>query len=80
MINIVENIGGNISDVGISNSLASVLELPVMFLFIKILNKRDIPTVFILWGAYARSKKDLIIESFIYTPYSHKERYFYGIT
>lgn len=39
MINIIENIGGNIANVGISNSIASVLELPVMFLFIKILDK-----------------------------------------
>ena len=48
MINIIENIGGNISDVGISNSLASILELPVMFLFIKILNKISAKNLIIL--------------------------------
>ena len=48
LINIIENIGGNISNVGISNSLASVLELPVMFLFIKILNKVSAKNLIIL--------------------------------
>ena len=39
MINIIDNVGGNISNVGVSNSIAAFLEIPVMFLFIKILNK-----------------------------------------
>ncbi len=50
---------------------------------IKILNKRDIPTVFILWGAYARSKKDLItnpkhlvIESAHPSPFSARNGFF----
>lgn len=50
---------------------------------IKILNKRDTPTVFILWGAYARSKKDLItnpkhlvIESAHPSPFSARNGFF----
>ena len=50
---------------------------------IKILNERDIPTVFILWGAYARSKKDLItnpkhlvIESAHPSPFSARNGFF----
>ena len=39
LINIMENIGGNISNVGVSNSIAAILELPVLFFFVKILNK-----------------------------------------
>ena len=39
MINILENVGGNISNLGISNSIAAILELPVLFLFVKILNR-----------------------------------------
>ena len=48
MINIIENVGGNISNVGISNSLAAVLELPVMFIFIKILDKADAKKLIII--------------------------------
>lgn len=48
MINIIENVGGNISNVGISNSLAAVLELPVMFFFIKILDKADAKKLIII--------------------------------
>jgi len=50
---------------------------------IKILNKRDTPTVFILWGAYARSKRDLItnskhlvIESAHPSPFSARNGFF----
>ena len=50
---------------------------------IKILNERNIPTVFILWGAYARSKKDLItnpkhlvIESAHPSPFSARNGFF----
>ena len=50
---------------------------------IKILNKRDIPTVFILWGAYARSKKEyitnpkhLVIESAHPSPFSARNGFF----
>lgn len=50
---------------------------------IKILNKRDTPIVFILWGAYARSKKDLItnpkhlvIESAHPSPFSARTGFF----
>ena len=50
---------------------------------IKILNKRNTPTVFILWGAYARSKKDLItnpkhlvIESAHPSPFSARTGFF----
>lgn len=37
MINIFENVGGNISDVAMCNSLGALLELPAMFLFAKLL-------------------------------------------
>ena len=50
---------------------------------IKILNKRDTPTVFILWGAYAKSKRDLItnpkhlvIESAHPSPFSARNGFF----
>ena len=50
---------------------------------IKILNKRDTPTVFILWGAYARDKKNLItnpkhlvIESAHPSPFSARNGFF----
>ena len=50
---------------------------------IKILNDRDTPTVFILWGAYARSKKDfitnkkhLVIESAHPSPFSARNGFF----
>ena len=50
---------------------------------IKILNERDTPTVFILWGAYARSKKSLItnpkhliIESAHPSPFSAYNGFF----
>ena len=50
---------------------------------IKILNKRDTPTVFILWGAYARDKKSLItnpkhlvIESAHPSPFSARNGFF----
>lgn len=48
MINVFENIGGNISNVGVANSISSVLELPVMFLFLKILNKVSAKNLIIL--------------------------------
>ena len=48
LINILENIGGNISNVGISNSLAAVLELPVMFLFVKLLKRISAKNLIIL--------------------------------
>ena len=50
---------------------------------IKILNERSTPTVFILWGAYARSKKNLItnqnhlvIESAHPSPFSARNGFF----
>lgn len=50
---------------------------------IKILNERDTPTVFILWGAYARSKRELItnpkhliIESAHPSPFSARNGFF----
>lgn len=50
---------------------------------IKILNNRDTPTVFILWGAYARSKKTfitnpkhLVIESAHPSPFSARNGFF----
>ena len=50
---------------------------------IKIINKRETPTVFILWGAYARNKKDLItnpkhliIESAHPSPFSARNGFF----
>ncbi len=50
---------------------------------IKILNDRDTPTVFILWGAYARSKKTfitnkkhLVIESAHPSPFSARNGFF----
>ena len=50
---------------------------------IKILNERDTPTVFILWGAYAREKKNLItnpkhliIESAHPSPFSARNGFF----
>lgn len=50
---------------------------------IKILNKRDIPTVFILWGSYAREKrslitnqKHLVIESAHPSPFSARNGFF----
>ena len=50
---------------------------------IKILNKRDTPTVFILWGAYARSKREyitnpnhLVIESAHPSPFSARNGFF----
>ena len=50
---------------------------------IKILNDRDTPTVFILWGAYARSKKafitnkkHLVIESAHPSPFSARNGFF----
>lgn len=50
---------------------------------IKILNKRNTPTVFILWGAYARDKKSLItnpkhlvIESAHPSPFSARNGFF----
>ncbi len=50
---------------------------------IKILNKKDTPIVFILWGAYARKKKELItnpkhlvIESAHPSPFSARNGFF----
>ncbi len=50
---------------------------------IKILNERNTPTVFILWGAYARSKRELItnpkhlvIESAHPSPFSARNGFF----
>ena len=50
---------------------------------IKILNERNTPTVFILWGAYARSKKEfitnpkhLILESAHPSPFSARNGFF----
>ena len=50
---------------------------------IKILNERNTPTVFILWGAYARSKRELItnpkhlvIESAHPSPFSARTGFF----
>ncbi len=50
---------------------------------IKILNDRDTPTVFILWGSYARSKKafitnkkHLVIESAHPSPFSARNGFF----
>ena len=50
---------------------------------IKILNERNTPTVFILWGAYARSKrgyitnpKHLVIESAHPSPFSARNGFF----
>lgn len=53
MINILENIGGNVADVGVSNSISAILELPIMFFFIKILDK-------------ASAKKLMIVASVFY--------------
>lgn len=39
LINIFENVGGNISDVAFANSLGALLELPTMFLFTRILKR-----------------------------------------
>ena len=39
MISFFENVGGNISDVALGNSIAAFLELPTMFLFAKFLKK-----------------------------------------
>lgn len=39
MISIFENVGGNITDVAIANSLGAFLELPTMFLFYKLLER-----------------------------------------
>lgn len=39
MINILENIGGTVKSVGISNSISAFLEIPVMFLFLKIFSR-----------------------------------------
>ena len=52
LINIFENIGGNISNVGISNSLAAILELPIMFLFVKILNRISAKNLIIISGFF----------------------------
>ena len=52
MINIIENIGGNISDVGVSNSIAAFLELPVMFFFIKILDKCSAKNLIIISSVF----------------------------
>lgn len=50
---------------------------------IKIINKKDTPVVFILWGAYARAKKELItnpkhlvIESAHPSPFSARNGFF----
>lgn len=48
MINIFENVGGNISDVSAANSLGALLELPVMFLFFKILEKVSVKKLIII--------------------------------
>lgn len=53
MISIFENVGGNISDVGIANSLGAFLELPIMFLFYKLLERFS-------------ARKLIIIASFCY--------------
>lgn len=52
MINIIENVGGNISNVGVSNSIAAFLELPVMFFFIKILNKSSAKNLIIISSVF----------------------------
>ena len=39
MINFFENVGGNIADVSFMNSLGALVEIPIMFLFAKILEK-----------------------------------------
>lgn len=39
MINIFENVGGNITDVANANSIAAFLEIPTMFLFAKLLKR-----------------------------------------
>ena len=53
MVNIFENVGGNISDVSACNSIGALLELPTMFLFYKLLEK-------------VSAKKLIIIASILY--------------
>lgn len=57
MINIFENLGGNITDVSAANSLGALLELPVMFLFYKLLERIS-------------AKKLILIASFFYVARS----------
>lgn len=52
MINILENIGGNVADVGVSNSISAVLELPIMFFFVKILDKISAKKLIVIAGAF----------------------------
>ena len=53
MISIFENVGGNISDVATASSIAAFLEIPMMFLFAKLLKRIS-------------AKKLIIIASILY--------------
>ncbi|WP_407431827.1 MFS transporter [Methanobrevibacter sp.] len=48
MINIFENVGGNISDVSLANSIGAFLELPAMFLFAKILKRVSVKKLIVI--------------------------------
>ena len=48
MINIFENLGGGIGDVAAANSLGALMELPLMFLFYKIIEKVSVKKLFLL--------------------------------
>ena len=47
LINIFQNVGGNIQDVSFANSLGALLELPTMFLFFKIIEKVSVKKLLI---------------------------------
>ena len=48
MINFFENVGGNIADVSFVNSLGALVEIPVMFLFAKILERVSVRKLILL--------------------------------
>lgn len=60
LINIFENVGGNIQDVSIANSLGALLELPTMFLFSRIMEKVSVKKL-IIFASFCYIIRALIV-------------------
>ncbi len=63
MIDIIENVGGSVVNVGISNSISSVLEIPVMFLFLKILKRVPAKNLIMIAGIFYILRAFLIFQA-----------------
>ena len=60
LINIFQNVGGNIQDVSFANSLGALLELPAMFLFFKIMEKVSVKKL-IIFASFCYIIRSLIV-------------------